>query len=438
VFARVRIVGISSNNTIYVIAFMICWGETPRTLSKFFEIIRTNRPDFYNNWLDNKATTLIGDRGPGCCLKGVVFKAFPENGPHMLRSCVVHVIRGAKRHFGVSFVNGLGLVQTLGNCVDLIGVQNTLSEIKATSEPLHAYIMKTDIEYWVPAYVKEDKAHFFKVTSNMSEQEFARFNRIQIRSQDPVGMCQQIVLLVERCLKDFLNTCQAQEAGKKLLTPFASQLHEDKKKLSQFFQVKSIDSSTHISLLVNHAWLREMLTIVVVFVDNYRKACNVVRRGQGATHQIGAHASFDSCSCMFQRGMIIPCEHMEALYTKSFKITTPNAFKKNVDDAYADWIEEQVAKFFQIKYIVPKIAGINVLGPLGPFERDRTLKIKGLTQATQPNHSDAARFKGREEGNYGGNKRPRPLQLSSFANSILELIRRLDVRLSIYGMCCPS
>jgi hypothetical protein len=153
------------------------------------------------------------------------------------------------------------------------------------------------------------------------------------------------------------------------------------------------------------------------------KPCNVQRRGQQASQKVTAHTTFHHCSCMFHRGMNIPCEHMEALYTKSltwFEI-------KHVDDAYNDWIDGHFAKFFQIKYIMPKIVDVNTLCPCEQLHLDTTLATKGVNQANRPNHRHAARFKGREEGpNHLPQKRVAPL--SSFTTSIHELVRKLEMR----------
>jgi hypothetical protein len=162
------IAGITSNNTIYAIAFMICWGENHNTLKKFFDIMKANRPSFYEDWLDKEETTLIGDRGPGCCLKAVVHSAF-KNGDKMLRSCVVHVIRGVRRNFSSHVVNALGHIHALAACENPKLVDGILDEIKLVSPRLFEYIMKTDITYWVPAFIMEDKAHFFKVCISWCE-----------------------------------------------------------------------------------------------------------------------------------------------------------------------------------------------------------------------------------------------------------------------------
>ena len=54
--------GVTSDNTIYTIAFMLCWGETIATVGRFFDLLKYHRPHFYDGWFDNEATTLIADR----------------------------------------------------------------------------------------------------------------------------------------------------------------------------------------------------------------------------------------------------------------------------------------------------------------------------------------------------------------------------------------
>ena len=79
----------------------------------------------------------------------------------------------------------------------------------------------------------------------MSEQEFKRFNNYHIRSKDVLNMCREIILLVASCHNNFLITCNKAYIQNKLLTPFASKLHEEKKVQSRLFQVASCDPSTH-------------------------------------------------------------------------------------------------------------------------------------------------------------------------------------------------
>ena len=119
--------GVTSNNTIYVIAFMLCWGETIETLKRFFDLLKEHRPIFYNSWLDNEATTLIADRGPGKCFKPVVLDKF-VNGASMLRSCVLHVVRNMTLLFPGWMRNNKSLIWSLGTCFDPGDAANLLEQ----------------------------------------------------------------------------------------------------------------------------------------------------------------------------------------------------------------------------------------------------------------------------------------------------------------------
>ena len=39
--------GVTTKNTIYTIAFMLCWGETIKTVGRFFDLLKEHRPDFF-------------------------------------------------------------------------------------------------------------------------------------------------------------------------------------------------------------------------------------------------------------------------------------------------------------------------------------------------------------------------------------------------------
>ena len=157
--------GITANNTIFPICFMVCFQENIRTLTKFFVMIQTKAPKFWK-WLDHGATTLLGDRGPGSCLVGVVDDCFELKAKGILRSCVEHILNGLKRQrlgaYEVEYVRALAVCETEAE------VEKMLLVIKADNTALHSYIVhKSDYKFWVLAYVPYWKSDFYKVRSNM-------------------------------------------------------------------------------------------------------------------------------------------------------------------------------------------------------------------------------------------------------------------------------
>ena len=172
--------GITSNNTIFPIAFLVCFNENKETLKKFFDSIKKFALVFWM-WLDNSRTTIIGDRGPGCCLKGVVECSFETHVDEILRSCVKHAIGAIDRNFKNY---DKSLVWALGRCDTIAEATLCLHDIQIAHKELHDYIVqKSDFTFWVLAYAPNNKTDYFKVTSNMAEQEFSRWNRNYIREK---------------------------------------------------------------------------------------------------------------------------------------------------------------------------------------------------------------------------------------------------------------
>jgi hypothetical protein len=306
--------GVTSNNSIYTIAFMLCWGETIRTVGRFFDLLKEHRPIFYDSWFDNDATTLIADRGPGKFFKDVVFQKL-ANGPAMLRSCVLHVVRAAEKKF-VAWMRckqNSDLIWGIGSALDSTKAHTMLQAVRESSADVADYVY-SDWLYWCPAFIPSGKAHFYKITSNNVEQEFSRFAKYGIRSKDPVSMCLDICALVGKCHDDFKKMCRRQQHQGLMLTPFASTLHDREKS----------------------AVVSENLFVTGFNPNNYSQQCNVLVRGQQATQRPVAHTSYIGCTCEFSSAMLIPCKHMEA-----WRQNATICMGLNPQVAYKTWVERK-------------------------------------------------------------------------------------------------
>jgi hypothetical protein len=390
--------GVTSDNTIYTIAFMLCWGETIATVGRFFDLLKYHRPHFYDGWFDNEATTLIADRGPGRFFKSVVFQKL-ANGESMLRSCVLHVVRGATLQFPAWMKKNHKLIWSLGTSFEIAETSSLLKELRESNQDVYDYVRNSDYQFWMPAYIPPAKAHFYKVTSNNVEQEFSRFNHYNIRSKDPIAMCLAICALVEKCHTTFKETCRRQKHHGLLLTPFATTLHEREKA----------------------AVLDENLTVSPLNPTNPNQKCNVFMRGQQMQRRVVAHTSYNTCSCDFHLAMMIPCKHQEAWRVKA--TNTQSMLGATPAIAYKAWVANRIMKQYQIEYILQKVDHVTILAPcMGTWTIDDTLSLPPIARQTKPTNSNDTRMKAHNEPGYQ-RQRKRTLPATAHELTVDQIVR---------------
>eukprot|EP01052_Picozoa_sp_SAG31_P027055 SAG31_NODE_2501_length_5594_cov_43.918653_3_plen_782_part_00 len=319
--------GMNADNHIFPIAFMVCFGETIATLTKFFHHIKASAPTFWK-WLDDAKTIIIADRGPGACMKTVINDCFATAVDTILRSCAIHVLRSVQRNFSVRRAH---CVQEFLTCSTRVEVEQTFENLRVQDVAVHDFIKyKTDPDYWIPAYVDHDKADFFKITSNMVECEFSRLGALKVRDLDVLSMCQHITELVSETHTQYdivLQNCKHQ------LTPYARKIHEEQRSQSVEYEV------------LNFAKHRP------------DKTYQVYRRHQLGFRKIGGTCSLwpPHCSqCDIFRRLEIPCAHMECL---------GNATGASIGRNYDEWLAAFVGKRWHVQSFAENCAKVHALNP---------------------------------------------------------------------------
>ena len=171
--------GITTNNTIFPIAFLICEVENIATLSYLFECIKetgrngqcttVHQVKFWG-WLDNPLTTIVADRGPGKCMRGVVKKCFATDVDLILRSCLIHVIRALEVQFGHTRAKNPEVI-AMSNCRTPEEVDACFQRLRVNDRQVYEYIVQTsDYKLWLPAYVDPSKPDCEIHSSNLVEQ----------------------------------------------------------------------------------------------------------------------------------------------------------------------------------------------------------------------------------------------------------------------------
>ena len=263
-------------------------------------------------------------------------------------------------------------------------------EVEASNLDVATYVVDSDWHFWCPAFIPATKAHFYKLTSNNVEQEFKRFNNLEIRSKTPLAMCSRICALVQTCHQNFLQTCRRQVDLGRLLTPFATTIHDSEKKEAIQYKVVGLNA------------------------NNPAQLCNVFLRNQEEYLRVAAHTSYEQCTCDFHLAMMIPCKHMEAWREKASKVgffpASLPSLVPSPENAYKDWVKAKIMRSFQVDHIIEKVDHVTVLLPSGPMQPDAKLTLPAIHRRNQPRtHKDDRRMKARNEVGYQPRKRTRDL-----------------------------
>ena len=212
----------SSDNTIFPLAFHLCFRETTKSYVNFWQTVFDYSHELRSR-IDSLDIRITGDRHGA--IRAAMDEVF-DNSSDMLYSDLEHLTRNACQHSGLQKNN-------------LYEARKYVREVAASTSPdqlisnwakAHAfnakfvrYLKNTEISWWVALFFKP-VLDGGKVTSNDAESQNGRYKSDGTRRMSIIDMLNQVCTGVDDDMRAFVETARQRISSGRIFTAYAQKL----------------------------------------------------------------------------------------------------------------------------------------------------------------------------------------------------------------------
>ena len=214
----------SSDNTIFPLAFHLCFRETTQSYVNFWQTVFDYNHELCSR-IDSLDIRITGDR------HGAIRKAMDEvfeNRSDMLYSDLEHLTKNACQHSGLQ-VNKLydarKYVREVAASTSPDQLISNWAKAHAFNANFERYLKSTEISWWVALFFKP-VLDGGKVTSNDAESQNGRYKSDGTRRMSIIDMLNQVCTGVDSDMRTFVENARQRMDSQRIFTAYAQKLFD--------------------------------------------------------------------------------------------------------------------------------------------------------------------------------------------------------------------
>ena len=212
----------SSDNTIFPLAFHLCFRETTQSYVNFWQTVFDYNHELCSR-IDSLDIRITGDRHGA--IRAAMDEVF-DNSSEMLYSDLEHLTRNACQHSGLQKNNlyeARKYVREVAASTSPDQLISNWAKAHAFNANFERYLKSTEISWWVALFF-QPVLDGGKVTSNDAESQNGRYKSDGTRRMSMIDMLNQVCTGVDDDMRAFVETARQRISSGRIFTAYAQKL----------------------------------------------------------------------------------------------------------------------------------------------------------------------------------------------------------------------